>query len=76
MLVRVSGKDTGSVIDALVRRVARLPDGLMAPLTWDRGLEMAEHKRFTIDTKVDVYFLRSEKPMAARPQREHNGLLR
>jgi IS30 family transposase len=55
MLVRVDGKDSESVVEALVRQVQRLPQGLMASLTWDRGMELAYHKRFSVATDVDVY---------------------
>jgi len=41
MLVHVAGKDTASVVNGLVRQVQRLPSGLMASLTWDRGMELA-----------------------------------
>ena len=40
-LVQVDGKDTASVVSALIREVQRLPKGFMASLTWDRGMEMA-----------------------------------
>ena len=45
MLVRVSGKDTKSVVTALSEQIRRLPKTLMATLTWDRGMEMASHKK-------------------------------
>jgi IS30 family transposase len=56
MLVQVDGKDTGSVVDALVRQVQQLPQGMMSSLTWDRGMELAQHKRFTVAADVAVYF--------------------
>src|SRR5690606_14069169 len=52
VLVRVPGKDTESVVNALVRQVKSLPAGLMSTLTWDRGTELADHKRFTVVTDV------------------------
>jgi IS30 family transposase len=55
-LVQVNGKDTGSVVNALIREVQRLPAGLMASLTWDRGMELAQHARFTVATDAAVYF--------------------
>ncbi len=76
MLVRVPGKDTKSVVDALVRRVAKLPAGLMASLTWDRGLEMADHRRFSIDTNVAVYFCDPRSPWQRGSNENTNGLLR
>ncbi len=62
MLVRVDGKDSESVVKALVRQVQRLPQGLMASLTWDRGMELAYHKRFSVATDVDVYFCDLQSP--------------
>ena len=56
MLVKVSSKDTATVVAALSRHVRKLPASLRRSLTWDRGLEMAQHKSFTVDTKVKVYF--------------------
>jgi hypothetical protein len=56
MLVRVGGKDTESVAAALSEQIRRLPGTMMATLTWDRGPEMAAHKKFTVATDVSVYF--------------------
>jgi IS30 family transposase len=56
VLVQVPGKDTESVVDALVRQVKHLPARLMSSLTWDCGTELADHKRFTVATNVNVYF--------------------
>ncbi|MCW2999149.1 MAG: family transposase [Solirubrobacterales bacterium] len=55
MLVKVAGKDTDTVVGALTRQVLKLPDELMRSLTWDRGTELAAHKRFTIATDAHVY---------------------
>lgn len=57
MLVKVPGKDTASVVTALSTQIRQLPSALRRSLTWDRGMELAQHKRLTIDTKVQVYFL-------------------
>jgi IS30 family transposase len=56
LLVRVRGKDTDNVVTALVKQVKRLPAGLMSSLTWDRGTELAAHRRFSVATDVKVYF--------------------
>ena len=56
MLVKVPGKDTASVVRALSTQVRQLPSALRRSITWDRGMELAQHKRLTIDTKVQVYF--------------------
>ena len=75
-LVRVSGKDTTTVVSALIRAVQRLPDGLMARLTWDRGLEMAQHARFSIATDVAVYCCDPQSPWHRGTNENTNGLLR
>ncbi len=45
-----------SVVRALKKQVRRLPAELRKSLTWDRGMEMAAHKKFAIATDVQVYF--------------------
>jgi IS30 family transposase len=76
LLVKVPGKDTTSVITALIRRVQHLPAGVMASLTLDRGLEFAQHKRFTIATDVAVYFCDPQSPWQRGSNENTNGLLR
>jgi IS30 family transposase len=76
MLVKVPGKDTDSVINALVRQVKHLPVGLMSSLTWDRGTELADHKRFTVATDVTVYFCDPQSPWQRGSNENTNGLLR
>ena len=76
MLVAVDGKDTRSVTNALSRHVRRLPEQLRSSLTWDRGLEMAEHARFTIATDVKVYFCDPQSPWQRGSNENTNGLLR
>ena len=75
-LVRVPGKDTTSVVNALIREVQRLPDELMISLTWDRGLEMAQHHRFSVATDVAVYFCDPQSPWQRGTNENTNGLLR
>ncbi len=62
MLVAVDGKDTRSVTNALSKHLRRLPEQLRSSLTWDRGMEMAEHAQFTIATDVKVYFCDPQSP--------------
>ena len=57
MLVRVPGKDTDSVVGALVKKVKHLPAGLMSSLTWDRGTELADHKRFIGRISYSLYLV-------------------
>jgi len=76
MLVAVDGKDTRSVTSALSRHVRCLPEQLRRSLTWDRGLEMAEHARFTIATDLKVYFCDPQSPWQRGSNENTNGLLR
>jgi IS30 family transposase len=76
MLVRLSGKDTQSVVHALTRRVRTLPTGLMSSLTWDRGMELAAHKTFSVATDVRVYFCDPQSPWQRGSNENTNGLLR
>lgn len=75
-LVRVTGKDTATVITALIRQVRRLPQGLMRSLTWDRGTEMSQHARFSVATNVAVYFCDPHSPWQRGSNENTNGLLR
>lgn len=76
MLVRVGGKDTESVVAALGEQIRRLPKTMMDTLTWDRGTEMAAHKRFTVATDVAVYFCDPKSPWQRATSENTNRLLR
>jgi IS30 family transposase len=76
ILVKVPGKDTATVVGALSRHVRRLPATLRRSLTWDRGLEMAQHKSFTMATDVQVYFCDPQSPWQRGSNENTNGLLR
>ena len=76
MLVKVPSKDTAAVTAALSRHVRRLPATLRRSLTWDRGLEMAQHKSFSIATNVKVYFCDPQSPWQRGTNENTNGLLR
>jgi IS30 family transposase len=75
-LVRVEGKDATSVAAALSRQVRTLPAELRRTLTWDRGSEMAQHKKFTIATNVKVYFCDPKSPWQRGTNENTNRLLR
>jgi IS30 family transposase len=75
-LVKLSGKDTATVVAALSRQVRQLPALLRRSLTWDRGLEMAQHKSFTLATDVQVYFCDPQSPWQRGSNENTNGLSR
>jgi transposase, IS30 family len=76
MLIKVPGKDTATVVAALTQHVGKLPAALRRSLTWDRGLEMAQHKSFTVATEVKVYFCDPQSPWQRGSNENTNGLLR
>ncbi len=76
MLVRTPSKDTETVINALIKHAHKLPRELYKSLTWDRGSEMADHQRFTLDTDITVYFCDPQHPWQRGSNENTNGLLR
>jgi len=76
MLVKLVDKDSYTVAAALARHARSLPQELYRSLTWDRGSEMAGHKRFTLATDIQVYFWDPHHPWQWVPNENTNGLLR
>ena len=76
MLIKVPSKDTAVVVAALSKHVRKLPAALRRSLTWDRGLEMAKHKDFTVATSVKVYFCDPQSPWQRGTNENTNLLLR
>jgi len=76
MLAKVKSKDSETVINALIKQAHKLPRELYKSLTWDRGSEMAEHKRFSLDTNIKVYFCDPGSPWQRGSNENTNGLLR
>jgi len=76
LLERLPAADSAAVVTALARRVRRLPAALRQSLTWDRGKEMAQHRRFTVATDVQVYFCDPQSPWQRGSNENTNGLLR
>jgi IS30 family transposase len=66
----------GNVVAALSQHVRKLPATLRRSLTWDRGLEMAKHKDFTVATDVQVYFCDPQSPWQRGTNENTNLLLR
>ena len=76
MLIKVRSKDTAVVVAALSKQVRKLPSALRRSLTWDRGLEMAKHKEFTVATNVQVYFCDPQSTWQRGTNENTNLLLR
>ena len=76
MLAKVTNKDTQTVVSALIRQAKKLPRELSKSLTWDRGKELADHRRFSLATGIDVYFCDPQSPWQRGSNENTNGLLR
>ena len=76
MLARVANKDTATVVNALIKQSKKLPRELYKSLTWDRGKELSDHKRFSLATDIDVYFCDPQSPWQRGSNENTNGLLR
>ena len=75
-LARVANKDTQTVVSALIKQAKTLPNELYKSLTWDRGKELADHRRFTLATNIEVYFCDPQSPWQRGSNENTNGLLR
>lgn len=76
MLVKVDSKDTETVVNALIKHAYKLPQEHYKSLTWDRGKEMADHKRFSLATDIKVYFCDPQNPWQRGSNENTNGLIR
>jgi IS30 family transposase len=76
MLAKVANKDTETVINALIKQANKLPRELYRSLTWDRGKELTDHKRFTLATDIKVYFCDPQSPWQRGSNENTNRLLR
>ena len=70
------GTNAEPVCEALKASVVTLPVQLRRSLTWDQGKEMAAHRRFSIETGVEVYFCDPRSPWQRGSNENTNGLLR
>ena len=76
ILVKLREKKTEAVVAALIKAVRKLPSALRKSLTWDRGMELANHVQFTVGTSVQVYFCDPYSPWQRGSNENTNGLLR
>ena len=75
-LDKIANKDTQTVISALIKQAKTLPNELYKSLTWDRGKELTDHRRFTLATNIDVYFCDPQSPWQRGSNENTNRLLR
>ena len=72
----LAGHGAEAVRDAIAHTIATLPAQLRRSLTWDQGVEMAQHARLRIDTGLAVYFCDPHSPWQRGTNENTNGLLR
>ena len=76
ILVPLKNKEAHGVRKAYTREVKALPGQMRLSMTYDRGKEMAEHRLFTRDTEMKVYFAHPMSPWERGTNENTNGLLR
>lgn len=76
MLVKVADRSTQTVVTALIKQARKLPNELYKSLTWDRGKELSDHQRFSMETNIDVYFCDPQSPWQRGSNENTNRLLR
>ena len=76
MLAKIPNKETETVVNALIKQARKLPGELYKSLTWDRGKELADHRRFTVETDIAVFFCDPQSPWQRGSNENTNRLLR
>lgn len=76
ILVPLKNKSAEVVRDSFAKEIKKLPKQMRLTLTYDQGREMTEHKLFTKDTEVQVYFAHPRSPWERGTNENTNGLVR
>lgn len=77
LLLHLDGDHTAETVrTAMAAKIQELPSHLIKTITWDQGVEMAQHKQFTIDTGIQIYFCEPHEPWMRGTNENTNGLLR
>jgi IS30 family transposase len=71
-----TGAGAAAVRDAIAGTITTLPEQLRRSLTWDQGIEMAQHVQLRLDTGLQIYFCDPRSPWQRGTNENTNGLLR
>jgi transposase, IS30 family len=70
------GRDSGAVRAGIIRSVRDMPASLCRSITWDQGIEMAQHAALTLATDIPVYFAHAHSPWERGTNENTNGIVR
>jgi transposase, IS30 family len=77
LLLHLDGDHTAETVrQAITAKIKTLPEHLFRSITWDQGVEMAQHGQFSIDTGIAIYFCDPHAPWQRGSNENTNGLLR
>jgi IS30 family transposase len=76
ILVPLKARDASTVRESFEREIRMIPKELLKTLTYDQGKEMSEHKKFTENTEIKVYFCHPHSPWERGTNENTNGLVR
>jgi IS30 family transposase len=77
LLLHLDGDHSAETVrQAMTAKIKTLPEHLVRSITWDQGTEMAQHRQFTIDTGIAIYFCDPHAPWQRGSNENTNGLLR
>lgn len=76
LLALPDNRQAATVAEVMQQQITTLPEQLRRSITWDQGIEMADHARFTIATGIPIYFCHPHAPWERGSNENTNGLLR
>lgn len=76
IIVKMNSRKSMHVVNCFADELLKFPDKILKSLTYDNGVEMAEHKRFSYRTKMPVYFAHPYSSWERGTNENTNGLIR